>query len=432
MIRGRFRWVLPLLRYGLCVVAIVYLYMKVDWYDYVKLAEPPGAEARLLADRGDELLVLRDGVQQTIPRSAAKPLPDEPGAIEIEPGLGTVLRQIDVWRALLAIALFAPAPLLQSLRLIWMLAIQDVRLSFWNSTKLTFAGNFFNFALPGTTGGDLIKSYYITRFTHLKTEAVTTVFLDRVIGLLGLVILAGAMMALSWDPQRFGHLALVIGCICAVLAAGTAVVLSRRLRHALRLPQLAQRLPAGEHLLRIGRSFTAMRHHPLLVGAALGNTVVLQACVMLSAYFMAIALGMQDDFVKYFIYVPIGFLIAAIPISPPQAFGVMEAAYIQFFARTGMSSVSQAVTFALAVRFIHLVWALPGVLVPLLGGHLPRRDELEELERTGDPPVSTSTPSAPSATPTATATAARPTPDRAAPQPPPAAGRDGEAAAAPR
>ncbi|QOJ14507.1 MAG: flippase-like domain-containing protein [Planctomycetia bacterium] len=380
----RGRWLLLALRLALCAVALVYLYFNVKWNDYVQLNEPP-QKVRLFEQGDDTLEVQLDGQRRTIPRASARELPGKPGEIEIIPGLRSVLIAIDGRRALLAILLFMPVPLLSALRLVWMLAIQGVRLRGWDATKLTFVGNFFNFALPGTTGGDLIKAYYITRFTAQKTEAVTTVFLDRVVGLLGLVILAGGMMAISWDGGQFGRLAMVIGAVCAGLAVLAAMVMSKRLRHLIRLPQLAARLPAGEHLLRVGRSFTAMRSRPTMVLAALLLTVLLQACVMVSAYFMALALGMKDDFVRYFIYVPIGFLIAAIPVSPPQAFGVMEWAYIQFFANTGMSSASQAVTFALAVRAIQLVWALPGVLVPLLGAHLPRRDQLAELETAAPP-----------------------------------------------
>jgi len=396
----RRRWILTLLRYGLCAVAIWYLVTHVSWYDYVRLNDAATTRVRLLDERGSELTILRAGAAapevigiDAVRRVADGTLPD------IEYGIAGVVQRTNMWQALLAILLFVPTPLLQSLRLAWMLAIQDVKLSLWESVKLTFAGNFFNFALPGTTGGDLIKAYYITRFTHHKTEAVTTVFLDRVIGLLGLVLLAGVMILVAWDTSNFGQIGLILGVVCGGLAIGALFVFSKRLRHTIGLPQLAARLPAGEHLLRIGRATVAMRQHKGLVGAALLNTIVLQFCVMVSAYVMALALGMKDDFTRYLIYVPIGFLIAAVPISPPQAFGVMEWAYVQFFARTGMASVSQAVAFALAVRVIQLIWSLPGVLVPLLGAHLPTRREMAELEGTDAVEAAAATTMQPSAAP---------------------------------
>ena len=117
-----------------------------------------------------------------------------------------------------------------AIRLVCMLGVQQVKLSLWNAIKLTFAGNFFNFALPGTTGGDLIKAYYITRFTHRKTEAVATVFLDRAVGLLGLVLLAGVMIVFTRDPSQFAELGWSMAGICLILAIGAIVVFSSRIR----------------------------------------------------------------------------------------------------------------------------------------------------------------------------------------------------------
>jgi uncharacterized protein (TIRG00374 family) len=321
-------------------------------------------------------------------------------APDIKPGIASVVRRINVGQALVAILLFAPVPFLAGTRLVWMLAIQNVRLSVWNAVKLTFAGNFFNFALPGMTGGDLIKAYYVTHYTHQKTEAVTTIFLDRVIGLMGLMFLASATFVLSfktveWDATYRNRLGLMLALVWAGLFAAAVFVFSRRLRHLIRLPDLATRLPGAEQLLRIGRATVAMRNHKNLVAASLLNTIVLQLFVLVSAYYMSRALAMQGSFALYFICVPIGFLIAAIPISPPQAFGVMEYAYILFFAQGGLNAKSAAVTFALAVRLIQLVWALPGVLVPILGAHLPSKAELEELESSAAPHAATPDPRIP-------------------------------------
>lgn len=378
--KGPLRFIVPVVQYGLCLVAILYLVNKVNWHDQVRLNDAAKTQLRLVEEHADHVVVLRDGRPERVEIDQVHRVAGGE-VLDIEYGVASVVRGVDAYWAALAFLFFLPAPLLQAVRLVWMLEIQGVGLSRWRAIKLTFAGNFFNFALPGTTGGDLIKAYYIARFTQHKTEAVTTVFLDRVIGLLGLVILAGAMITIAWDPRSFGKLATALLGVVGVLALGGVFVFSRRLRHFIRLPQLAERLPGGEHLLRIGRAMVAIRQHPGLVAAALVNTVVLQAFVLVSSALMGRALGMDAQFHHYFIYVPIGFLIAAIPISPPQAFGVLEWAYVQFFAHTGLSTVSQAVVFALAMRVVQLVYALPGVLVPLLGAHLPSAGELESLER---------------------------------------------------
>jgi len=380
------RWLLPVLRYGLCAAALIFLYFTVSWHDHVRLQD--GSKLRLLAQREDAFVVLHEGREQLLPPDAVQRVgPDQLPAIEY--GIRGVVLASD-WRlALLAIVIFAPVPFLCAFRLVWMLAIQEVRLSLWNSVKFSFAGNFFNFALPGTTGGDLVKAYYVSRYTHRKTEAVTTVFLDRVVGLLGLMIVASSTFVLAWsrigwDPAYRNRLAAGMAFVWLGLLAGCLVVFSRRLRHAVGLPQLAARLPAAEQLLRIGRTTVAMRQRKGLVLLSLLATISLQLLVVVSAYVMSLALGMRGGFALYFVCVPIGFLIAAVPIAPPQAIGVMEWAYIIFFAHGGLNPKSAAFAFALANRVIQLVWSLPGVLVPLLGLHLPSQRELAELERSAE------------------------------------------------
>jgi len=381
------RWLLLILRYGLLVAAIVYLVATIAWQDTVTLADGT-TKVRLLDQRLDEdnepveLVVEMDGQPVTLGRddiNYAGGLPD------IKYGISDVVRRLDLNKGLLAILMFLPVPILQSIRLVWMLGVQEVRLSYWNAMKLSYAGNFFNFALPGFFGGDLIKAYYITRFTHQKTEAVTTVFLDRLIGLSGLMILATVTFLFSWKRSEWSAtyrntLATGLLLIWVGLATGGVFVFSRRLRHLVKLPELGEKLPAADQILRIGRATVTMRQHKGLVLLSLANTLVLQLIVVVAAYVMSQALHMKGHFTIYFIFVPIGFLIAAIPISPPNAAGVMEAAYVQFFTLGGLNPASAAVAFALANRLTQLVWAVPGILVPLLGAHLPSAAELKELE----------------------------------------------------
>lgn len=379
------RWLMPILRYGLCVAAIAYIVHVVSWYDHVRLNDPAKTRVRLLEtdDEQGTLVIQRDGRRETITWEQVN---YEDNVPDVSYGISDVVHRMDFRKGLLAILLFFPVPILQSIRLVWMLAVQNVRLSYWNAFKLSYAGNFFNFALPGFFGGDLIKAYYVSRFTHRKTEAVTTVFLDRLVGLSGLMILATVTFAfawnrIDWDPGYRVTLATGLVLIWGGLAVGCMFLFSHRLRHLIKLPQLAERLPAAEQILRVGRATVSIRQHKTLVAMSLLNTLVLQLIVVVAAYMMSQALGMKGHFTLYFVFVPIGFLIAAIPISPPNAVGVMEAAYVKFFTVGALNPASAAVAFALANRLTQLVWALPGVLVPLLGAHLPSQAELQELEQ---------------------------------------------------
>ncbi|MGE3181130.1 MAG: lysylphosphatidylglycerol synthase transmembrane domain-containing protein [Phycisphaerae bacterium] len=373
-----------ILRWGLCAAAIVYLVMSVKWNDTINIGTDDAPRlVRLVEKESDDgpFVVMQNDQRTTVQLDEVNKVNGLP---DIRYGISGVVANLDRWGAVIALLAFAPVPILSAIRLIWMLAMQAVQLSLWVAVKLTYAGNFFNFALPGTTGGDLIKAYYLTRYTHRKTEAVTTVFLDRVIGLLGLVLLAGCMIIVAWDRERFGRIAMGLGVILAGLAVGAIFVFSKRLRHALGLPKLAEKLPAGQHILRIGRTLIALRDNKGKSLAALVITLVLQFLVMLSVYLMSQAMQMQGDFQHYFVFLPILFLVGALPLAP-QGAGVMEFFAVQFFGTELGNSVSQAFALALSIRLIQLFWALPGVLVPLFGAHLPSSAELHELEEVDEP-----------------------------------------------
>ena len=94
--------------------------------------------------------------------------------------------------------------LVTTLRWDQILRSQDIRLPFTRVFVLNMVGNFYNSFFPGSTGGDFLKAYYASRQTTHKIRAMVSVFVDRIIGLLALVILGGAMAAYGFlSRHRF-------------------------------------------------------------------------------------------------------------------------------------------------------------------------------------------------------------------------------------
>ena len=94
-------------------------------------------------------------------------------------------------------------------------------------------GIFFNNFVPGLTGGDFVKAYYVSRETHKKTEAITTVFLDRAVGLFALSTLAAVMVLVNITRPEFRSASIVVYVflIMGILAAVTFY--SQRVRRTL-------------------------------------------------------------------------------------------------------------------------------------------------------------------------------------------------------
>ncbi len=277
------------------------------------------------------------------------------------------------WRPVLAnLAVFGPTPVVLALRLRWLLVVHGISLSVWQAVKVTFAGNFIIGTTPfGTHGGDALKAYYIARDTPHKHEAVTTVFVDRVIGVISLVGLAGVVCLLNWRNPAFSKWGQIIGLTVLVMLVGGAVYFSNRLRRLLRIDRLLLYmlyLPLGAHLRRIDQAVFEFRNRPGRVLGGLVLTVILQVIAIVSHFLIGCGLNMVGDdpwaaFPVYLAFVPICFLAGALPI------GAMELTYVQLFAHTaGLGTPETATFLSLLSRLTQLLWAMPGFLVVLKAG----------------------------------------------------------------
>ena len=87
------------------------------------------------------------------------------------------------------------------------LKTQEIILSLKETTQLFLIGQFFNSVMPGAVGGDVGKAIYAAKVTHSrKTEAVTSIVIDRTIGLISLLMLVAVMMGLKYSVYMEGEL----------------------------------------------------------------------------------------------------------------------------------------------------------------------------------------------------------------------------------
>jgi uncharacterized membrane protein YbhN (UPF0104 family) len=105
--------------------------------------------------------------------------------------LPALLRLFTAWPlTFAAFALLLFDILLMALRLSWLFRPQGLSLSLRMSLQLTLVGFFFATFLPGAAGGDLAKLFYATRENSgRKTEIISVVIFDRVIGLFSMLLL---------------------------------------------------------------------------------------------------------------------------------------------------------------------------------------------------------------------------------------------------
>jgi len=268
-----------------------------------------------------------------------------------------------------------------------LLRAQSIHIGVIAAVRLYFAGLFYNNVMPSSVGGDLLKAYYVTKHTHRRLEGVLSVFIDRLVGLAGMMLMAlvayllflrGRPLAAEAGPaepvQR--GVAWWHGAILWILILG-AFVLAVLLVHPVsreRLRRAGGRLwDRGAELL--GRVWTALVVYcrkPWTMAAAMLLTLLGQTIVIVAFWPLGRNLGLQAGPRYYFVIFPVTWVIGAIPVSI-AGLGVLEAGIVTLFTSLTAATRESALALAFCQRFVWVLASLPGGMVHLLGGHLPRQ-----------------------------------------------------------
>ena len=292
-------------------------------------------------------------VERDVAAKAARPF-------SLLPGMRTLFDRLDVRYLAFAFAAFGPALFLMAVRWRILLVASGVRVPFWILVRLHYMAFFFNTFMPGGAGGDIIKAVYVARHSEQKAEAATMVLIDRVVGLVGLLIMAGGVVLL--DYEELHGIAIQVGTVSVALLVLGGLFFSSSVRKFVRYDAIVERLPKAAALKRADAALLALLGKKAEVGAALALTLALQFAEIVGVWFAGQALGLhQARFVHYVAFVPIGYLFNALPISF-GGLGLMEGAYLKLFRDAGVATATQGFMLGALARAIVVGWSLVGAL----------------------------------------------------------------------
>jgi len=276
------------------------------------------------------------------------------------------VRTMDPAWIAVGIVSFTPVIAIVSWRWRMLLMVHGVRLSFWRIFELTMIGQFFSALGVGTTGGDVIKIFYAARAVPQRRTAVAfTILLDRVIGLVALLLYGVALsvpnltLLLSTHGTKVAtatfYLFAAIGVGCSFLACLLPFVMNMEKLYALvkKLPVVhrgAKLFMAYEHSARaVGTNIMA------LIGSLPGHlfSTLMGYCVI-----KAMHLNPEPDFLTTFAIIAIVNMLIALPVSV-AGLGVRESLYIMFLGLLGVDK-EHAFAFSITCFALSLFWSLIG------------------------------------------------------------------------
>jgi glycosyltransferase 2 family protein len=267
-----------------------------------------------------------------------------------------------------ALVLVALDRSLMAYRWVALLAPLDAgrRPPFASILRIFFVSTFVGTFLPAGVGGDAVRTVSLARAGVRAAQSLASVLMDRLLGVLGMLLTALAGLALA--PAFLSNRAVdwSIALTTAGCAAALALVFSTRVDDAVRR-WVVHRSPsrlraAAEALLDALQAYRG--RHGMLAGVLVmsAGVQVLRVC---QAWMLGRALHIDTALVSYVAPVPLIVLIMQMPITI-SGLGTGNVAFVWFFGRLGVPA-AQAV--ALSVLFVALgpVGNLPGGLIYALG-----------------------------------------------------------------
>jgi uncharacterized protein (TIRG00374 family) len=246
-----------------------------------------------------------------------------------------------------------------------LLKVQGIHLSFWRLSGLFLIGMFYNQFLPGGTGGDIIKSYYLLKETpDKKAGALLAVVFDRIIGLVALVAITGTLIGLRYDflsqttetRQLLWILLVVLGVSIAGLLT-TFVITGFKLFHSLPL-----RFPGREKLIEISAAYHLYARHWRATLVAFGSSIVAHLATFATFLSVAYSLRANVKILDFFAVMPIERTISAMPISFAGIGWREKVLQIMLHGVCGVPEATAILVGSLSFLII-LICCLPGAIV---------------------------------------------------------------------
>jgi uncharacterized membrane protein YbhN (UPF0104 family) len=230
-------------------------------------------------------------------------------------------------------------------------------------TGFYFIGMYFNLLLPTSVGGDVVRAWYLNGGSGKKLRSVAAVLLDRINGVIVLVLVActAAFLAPPELPAwiRWSAYGCLAAGVCGVMGIAAIAWLG---------------LLPGNRREQLGMMWEIVRTPQALIATSFYSLIVQIASVLI-AWLVGEGLGASIPLAYYAVFVPMVSLLTMLPISI-NGVGLREEGTKLFLAPVGVSA-EMAVILALLWFAVQLAVSILGGLVYLFG-HFPKPQTAEK------------------------------------------------------
>lgn len=223
-----------------------------------------------------------------------------------------------------------------------------------------FKGSFFNQGLPTSIGGDAVRVLDVSRLGERKRDAFIGVFIDRVLGLVGLLLLN--LVVNLFNPELLPRgLFLAINLLIALGLLGFGVL------YLLQHWRFLERWRLTRFFMKISRHLAVVLATPKQAALQLLLSVAVHFLSLLAIFLIGRSVELDFSLATYLVLVPPAILLTLIPLSL-AGWGIREGAMIGLFTLLGANTVT-VLSMSILYGIVLIVASLPGLVVYMKGKH---------------------------------------------------------------
>lgn len=244
----------------------------------------------------------------------------------------------------------------------WVLLVQSSheRMATKSVVWIHLVGSFLGSMLPAGIGGDAARAYALSRRTAQTDEAVASVAVDRLVGVISIATMGAIGLAL-WalrDPSVSGGVVVLV--TLSTVAVGVITLWSDQVVRGA-LPSSWHTSGVGRRLLRAADAVARYRARPSTLGVVFLVSLGVQALRIVEAYFLGRGLGIDVQLWYYLVFIPVGLLAFLLPISI-AGFGLPQGVIVWLLRPVGVPD-PHALALSTLIVMTGLVGTLPGAVL---------------------------------------------------------------------
>jgi len=282
--------------------------------------------------------------------------------------LGYLATRLDMGEALRALLAVSPLHLLLVAALVacdrvvmiwrWILLLRSSGspISTAAAAHIFLVSSFVGSFLPAGVGGDAARAWSLSQITSRLGDALASVVVDRLLGVLSLAAMGAAGLA-AWTPDGIAPVRVLAAVLVLALASVGAFWADTILRTV--VPAAHHHGTLARRMLRLADAMAHYRGHRGALVEVMGWSIVVQLLRIVQAWLLGLGLGLQVPFAYYLLVMPLGLLMLLVPVSV-SGFGVPQGVIVWLLRPMG---VPDPLSFALSTLIVltGLAGNLPGL-----------------------------------------------------------------------